>query len=970
MAETYVVTALPHTADPTAPFHLSLFVTHRLTPEADGAVLADFPVTADWTARLAGAELRLRGWRRRGRPVSIGGRLLLDPLQPALWPRVFPGDLAVGGWVVPDHTAVPWRTWPAHRAQQDGLLVHALSMFSSPVTAPTPSGSALVTAVLGTLGFPSAGRVRLEDVLDGSLDRAITARLDDGAGLGEGRQRGALGVNVGQVLLDAHAARRYYQREEEQRPYADHPVPGAVLPPVVKPRPDFGRRVASLGDTPALMRALGLVLDVVLDDVADLAGLTAVSAELVLPDVEAVPSPRTACTVLGTSFTVPSSSDAWDAGRLKVGDERRFTVLDVDPDATALKLEQFLRNVPRLVVSEGNGDPTSAAPASLRATGFALAEADRARSLHQRLEGAADADAALLAGRLDPLSLEQVTRGLRLEVWDDVSRTWHSLHWRAPRTTVDGELVLPEEPEQAFLQGAALTSAEGVAGAPKHAHEVVAGWDGWSLAVAPPGGVVVHEDGEEQVHPAAPVDPDPVHPVATQSRVVPGTLPRLRYGRSYSFRAYAVDLAGNSPPHDVQGPDGAPSPTAATDLEPATALLRDRPSGATRLAGAAGSSTSAAAVLRSLRPAPAVGPSRRARATARTSVDTGHPELDRVLTARLTPVVPAQTRADRVEAAFSGALESAPSLLDRTDLRLDPVSYAEVLGQRRCGARRGGRGRHAAPAVPALGPGPRAGRRRAPPLHRGRVAAAAGAAQRRRRRRHRGRARGPRGRGQRGPSRARPAVARRQPAPPRAAEDQPAHRGAARPLRRSGRHRLARAAAPRPGRLPARRRDAVRHHRGRPRGARPAQPAARGALPRRADRRPAAARDAGGPAARRRAVDRAVRRARRRRPRAALPARPAGRRPVDGLPRRAARRAPERAAGRRGHHAPVARRLAAAGAVPAGPHDRTAAARAGRRGRADRRRAARRAAALPAVVVARPGGRWTCSGCGGRCRRC
>ncbi|MCW2667633.1 MAG: hypothetical protein JWN57_2595, partial [Frankiales bacterium] len=572
MAETFIATALPHSADAGAPFHLSVFVTHRLTPEREGAVLADFPVTADWTARVAGAALQLRGWRRRGRPVPLAGRLLLDPLQPSLWPRIFPGDLAVGGWVVPDHTASPWRTWPAHRAQQDGLLVHALSMFSSPVTAPTPSGSALVQAVLSALGYPSAGRVRLEDVLDGSLDREVTARLDDGAGLAGGRQRGGLGVTVGQVLLDAHAARRYYQRPEQERAYVDHPVPGAVLAPVVKPRPDFGRRVASLGDTPALMRALGLVLDVVLDNVADLAGLTAVSAELVLPDVPAVPSPRTSCTVAGTSFTVPSSSDGWDAGRLKVGDERRFTVLDVDPDATALKVEQFLRNIPRLVVSETNGDPASAAPASLRATGFALAEVDRARSLHQRLEGAADAEAALLAGQLGPLTLEQVNRGLRLEVWDDVSRTWHSLHWRAPRTTVDGEPVLPEEPEQAFLQGAALTSAEGVPQAPKHAHEVVAGWDGWSLAVAPPGGVVVHEDGAERVHERAPADPDPVHPVATESRVVPGTLPRLRYGRSYSFRAYAVDLAGNSPPHEVQGPAGAPDRPAPAELHPATGL--------------------------------------------------------------------------------------------------------------------------------------------------------------------------------------------------------------------------------------------------------------------------------------------------------------------------------------------------------------------------------------------------------------
>ncbi|MCW2665616.1 MAG: uncharacterized protein JWN57_578, partial [Frankiales bacterium] len=82
---------------------------------------------------------------------------------------------------------------------------------------------------------------------------------------------------------------------------------------------------------------------------------------------------------------------------------------------------------------------------------------------------------------------------------------------------------------------------------------------------------------------------------------------------------------------------------------------------------------------RRLRPEAAVGPSRRA-PRGRDAVGTGHPELDRVLAGRAAPVVPAQTRSDRVSSAFSGALDGAPALLDRTDLRLPPEAYAEVLG--------------------------------------------------------------------------------------------------------------------------------------------------------------------------------------------------------------------------------------------------------------------------------------------------
>ena len=46
----------------------------------------------------------------------------------------------------------------------------------------------------------------------------------------------------------------------------------------------------------------------------------------------------------------------------------------------------------------------------------------------------------------------------------------------------------------------------------------------------------------------APVDPGPApgYPLTIQNRAEPGTLPRLRYGSTYSFQARAVDLAGNS----------------------------------------------------------------------------------------------------------------------------------------------------------------------------------------------------------------------------------------------------------------------------------------------------------------------------------------------------------------------------------------------------------------------------------------
>ena len=76
--------------------------------------------------------------------------------------------------------------------------------------------------------------------------------------------------------------------------------------------------------------------------------------------------------------------------------------------------------------------------------------------------------------------------------------------------------------------------------------EELFGIDGWSMAAPRPGPKVVAEEAGGPT--VAPVDPGPApgYPLTIQNRAEPGTLPRLRYGSTYSFQARAVDLAGNS----------------------------------------------------------------------------------------------------------------------------------------------------------------------------------------------------------------------------------------------------------------------------------------------------------------------------------------------------------------------------------------------------------------------------------------
>ena len=279
--ESFLVTALPYSADPGSPRHLSLFVTHRLTPDGAQGVVGDFAHVRDWTAGLAGASITVTG-RVGAAPVSVPVTPLLDVLEPDLWSRVFPPDLVVLPWQTPNPTAVPWRTFPAHRMQAQSLLAHVLSLLSSPVSPPLASESVLANSLMQSLyDLPTGGgadgnnrRVSVDFVLEHieDIDRRVSAMLDERTGVtGAGLTSTMITAPApppATVLLagDAHLARRYYQRPEEQRDYQPTPN-GSATPPVVQAPPDFHRRASLLGDLSPLLRRLGLIIDVRVDDV-------------------------------------------------------------------------------------------------------------------------------------------------------------------------------------------------------------------------------------------------------------------------------------------------------------------------------------------------------------------------------------------------------------------------------------------------------------------------------------------------------------------------------------------------------------------------------------------------------------------------------------------------------------------------------------------------------------------------------
>ena len=130
---TYVLTALPHGIDPNDPFHVSVVVSPRLSPDG---TLADFPIFADWTRQLAAATLTVTD--HTGVPFTLTA---LPPQDPDLWRVVFPPETPVTSFQPQSFAGRSWFSYPAGRMDPLAKIVHLVSLAADPIDPPQPSTS-------------------------------------------------------------------------------------------------------------------------------------------------------------------------------------------------------------------------------------------------------------------------------------------------------------------------------------------------------------------------------------------------------------------------------------------------------------------------------------------------------------------------------------------------------------------------------------------------------------------------------------------------------------------------------------------------------------------------------------------------------------------------------------------------------------------------------------------------------------
>jgi hypothetical protein len=566
--QTIVWTALPNGTASPGQVHLSVFVAPQLQTNEGGSYppLSLFPDWVDWpqtmqTSKLS-FEVDFQGY----------GSILVDAdvagTDPARWQALFdPTKTGVTTFTYEDYS-----TTPIHSFSVSEVATYMKTTYGA-LGATSPSIPVVLSAK-GTALYPDPPNPAASAFLNLEIARTPVS-----------------------------AVRAFHTR------------PVAPTAPYVPELPtlDFHQAASALGSYPAVLRTLGLAFDLVVPLPSALVSSTTdvVINISVLPqwtsafagtggDATVNVSPMTNCRLTPSTFRAVPVGPDYGNGMLDLADTTRFSVVDLDVDGASEQFYNFLQSVTNLGAWLDQHAPDNSTTAmtvpALRSIGPSIvwsgwgtagsglnALATRQTNINTAVQQWVTWYLEATPGSTEPalpvLQAEDIIRGHRFDVSavGQPGTTWRSLHQRKGRYVfgTTAPVSLPPTGDEGIVVPGATTAA-GTNGSPPpdlYVHESIARWAGWSLSAPRPGPRI---DPNDTVN-AHPTNPAPtaadgagqITPrLSAEFTVVPGTLPKLRFGQSYSYRARAVDLAGNSLPPSSNDASTATPPVPHYRYEP------------------------------------------------------------------------------------------------------------------------------------------------------------------------------------------------------------------------------------------------------------------------------------------------------------------------------------------------------------------------------------------------------------------
>ncbi|MEM7101841.1 MAG: hypothetical protein AAF502_01845 [Bacteroidota bacterium] len=577
MSQTVIWTCLPNgivNENGKQFFRVSAYLSFRLTSNPPGAQtkLEDFNHIEKWAKEIVRKKQKFHVLFNGNQLIKAD--LIKGRIVPGAWETVFKKDTPVRSYEFQDYTNKNIHSYPIDHLNQFIVDRYLETALENPHQLPTTWDLIPLVKEIADYDLDQLEENLLSQPLNfspGGFDRpTVTARIPEEweliKGIRERLDRLKKSVSKDDSVIRRIKAEISGNKFIPYKPKADPKKDFGQLFEFYEPKlnkqritkipiPDFDFHdiLSILNDYPALMRALGIVLDFKLpfENVPNLGTVEFVSN---LPTANLYP--KTNYTLTPEFRTKENSTALMENGWLKIN-SNRFTISQIDIEGGAFKIKKMADQIAQSLLIGGEIRVTEDLPA-LRTTGITVSSNGFAQYLFNRFTRHTSVDADKFNTNNYAFNAEDVLTGYRLDIFDEKAGQWFSLYRRRGEYNVNGVPLKDVEftIDEGFTQASVTEDTPDIVepdGSKKggtnelYASENQFAWHGWSLAVPIPGKSVDPDDSippDEEVKYQTPQAFN--FKLNSRFSVVPGTLPKLRFGNKYRVKIRTVDLAGNS----------------------------------------------------------------------------------------------------------------------------------------------------------------------------------------------------------------------------------------------------------------------------------------------------------------------------------------------------------------------------------------------------------------------------------------